>query len=55
MTKRRERIAVATGLDELFNQLVYALRKDPKKLREAKKLYRAVAIEFAAEIRQATR
>ena len=54
MTKK-ERIAVATGCDELLNRLTWILRKNPKKLREAKRLYRAVCIEFAAQIKEATR
>jgi hypothetical protein len=52
---RRERNAVATGCDELFNRLTWTLRKNPKKLREAKKLYRLFCIELAAQIDEAGR
>jgi hypothetical protein len=52
MTKR-EKNAVATGCDELFNRLTWALRKDREKLREAKQLYRAVCVEFQAQIEKA--
>lgn len=54
MTKR-ERIAVATGCDELVNRLMWILRKNPEKLRAAKQLYRIVCVEFQAQIEEASR